>query len=484
MPTTALLLFLAFLVLVVSYTRPRSKLSLPPGPRKLPIVGNLLEMSKERQWVQLAEMSRTFNTDILFLKALRTPIIVLSSVESVSELLIRRSALTSSRPVSRMLVELMGWGFNAAFLPYGEKWRARRRAFWQEFHPERLHTYYSTQERHARRFLRRLLVDPDNLFHHIQYTPASMIIQAAYGIDVAFENDAIISQGSKTLVHLRIAGTIGTFSVDYIPMLKYVPKWFPLAKFQMLAEESRSDVGRMCDGPFKKAKETMGRGSVAPSVVSRSLTGARQRGLVEDETESIIKDVAAVSYVGSAETTPSSLINFFAAMVLYPSVQKKAQDEIDNIVGLLRLPTCEDLGSLVYTKAVMWEVLRWKPITPMGIAHLLTADDTYKGYHLPKGSHIFCNVWQIMQDSKVFPDPFTFRPERFIKDGQIDVDLTNIVQMNFGFGRRICPGRFMAMDTFQIWMSSTLAVFNIIPALDSEGRSILPETELLPGFVT
>jgi cytochrome P450 len=80
-------------------------------------------------------------------------------------------------------------------------------------------------------------------------------------------------------------------------------------------------------------------------------------------------------------------------MVLFPDVQKKAQDEIDCILGGNRLPSFADKSSLPYISCIVWECLRWNPVTPMGLAHYVTQDDEYNGYRIPKGSTVLPNVW-------------------------------------------------------------------------------------------
>jgi cytochrome P450 len=76
---------------------------------------------------------------------------------------------------------------------------------------------------------------------------------------------------------------------------------------------------------------------------------------------------------------------FFYVMAVFPEVLRKAQQEIDRVVGRDRLPTFEDWESLPYTEAIMREVLRWKPILPLGAPRRVTEDDFYKGYLIPKG---------------------------------------------------------------------------------------------------
>lgn len=75
-------------------------------------------------------------------------------------------------------------------------------------------------------------------------------------------------------------------------------------------------------------------------------------------------------------------------MSLHPEVQKKAQEELDRVVGPNRLPEFEDYENLVYIQAILLESMRWMPVTPIGVPHSSTRDDQYRGYHIPKGATI------------------------------------------------------------------------------------------------
>jgi cytochrome P450 len=88
----------------------------------------------------------------------------------------------------------------------------------------------------------------------------------------------------------------------------------------------------------------------------------------------------------------SSLASFFLAMATCPDFQKKAQIEIDNVVGTHRLPEFEDRPFLPYVEAVYREVMRWKPVLPLGLPHAATEDDVYDGYFIPKGGPFFCSI--------------------------------------------------------------------------------------------
>lgn len=116
--------------------------------------------------------------------------------------------------------------------------------------------------------------------------------------------------------------------------------------------------------------------------------------------------------------TVSILQSFILAMVLNPEVQRRAQEELHRVVGSERLPTFEDRQNLVYVEAIYKECLRyvegpihiilyfiiellpysWQPVLPIGVPHLVTVDDTYKGYFIPAGTIVVANEWLAIED--------------------------------------------------------------------------------------
>lgn len=135
--------------------------------------------------------------------------------------------------------------------------------------------------------------------------------------------------------------------------------------------------------------------------------------------------------------TVSLLETLMLAMVLHPEVQVKAQAELDLILGE-RLPTFLDQESLPYLTAVVRECHRWRVVAPLGVPRMLTEDDEYKGYLIPKGSIIIANSHQILNDEEAYQDPSSFNPERFLKDGKLDSSVRNPTRVAaFGYGRRV-----------------------------------------------
>jgi len=123
-------------------------------------------------------------------------------------------------------------------------------------------------------------------------------------------------------------------------------------------------------------------------------------------------------------------------MVRNPKVLKKAQEELDRVVGKGRLPDFLDKDNLPYIDAIVKEVIRWSPPLPITIPKRVIQDDVYRGYFIPAGATVVENVWAICRDPTIYPDPETFNPDRFLKDGKIDPSVFNPEDRIFGAGRR------------------------------------------------
>lgn len=126
-------------------------------------------------------------------------------------------------------------------------------------------------------------------------------------------------------------------------------------------------------------------------------------------------------------------------LVLYlmqnSDAQRKAQDEVDRVVGGERLPTWDDIANLPYTNLILQETYRMNPLSSLGIPHASVADDVYNGMFIPKGTVIYPNVWAMTHDESVYAEPFRFWPERYLSKEQ-GGNGEPLPVGNFGFGRR------------------------------------------------
>ncbi|KAJ7584750.1 cytochrome P450 [Mycena floridula] len=460
-------------------TNRNSGLSLPPGPRKLPFIGTALEMPREREWETYHRWCKELHTDIIHLDVVGTSIVVLDTAEAATELLDKRSAIYSDRPRMVMVNELMGWDFVFGLMHYGDEWRCQRRLFQQEFHPAQAERFQPVELSASHELLRRILDDPENFVSHIRHLAGATIMRIAYGLDVLPSNDPFIAAAEAGLTTLAKACVPGAFLVDAFPILKHVPEWLPGAGFKRKAKEWREYAHIMRRMPFEAAKRNIAISK--PSFITYSLEQLDESRDVSEQ-EHFIQSAAATMFTGATDSTVSVLCTFILAMLANPASQKRAQEELDRVLSPGELPRFSDKDSLPFIDACVKETLRWQPVTPMSIPHALTEDDVYQGYRIPAGTIVIPNLWAMLYNEAEYPDPYSFRPERFIKDGKLDPEVKDPALYLFGHGRRICPGRHMAYSSVWIAIASLLSVFEISKATDGDGNPVEPSYEYVSSL--
>lgn len=149
-------------------------------------------------------------------------------------------------------------------------------------------------------------------------------------------------------------------------------------------------------------------------------------------------------------------------MIANPEVQKRAHAELDKVVGRARPPTFADMPSLPYIQAMVKETLRWARIAPFGVPHRSTADDWYEGTFIPKGTICLPNMHVVNSDPRIFgEDAARFNPDRYLSDDHGGAEKTEMEEREmgstvFGFGRRVCLGRYIAQGTLAIDFATLL----------------------------
>ncbi|KAJ7167245.1 cytochrome P450 [Mycena crocata] len=333
-----------------------SKLPLPPGPRKLPLVGNLFSMPSSFEWKTYLTWSRRYGPDIIHLDVAGTSMIVLSSWEATVTLLDKRSSIYSDRSSRPMLLDLMGWGDKCLL----NLRRTHRRLFSQGFNSTSSHSFRPTEITATHNLLHQTVRRPDEFMEHLKHMVGEIIVSVAYGIDILPTNDPFISLSEEAGKVIHAAGLPGQFLVDWVPLLKYVPDWFPGAGFKRLAQKSRNLLHALNEVPFAETKWQVAAGTAPRSFTSESLQLLCESDDVYYQ-EDTIKAIAASMYSAGFDTTGTALAT---------SVQETAQMEIDRVVGQKRLPEFDDESSLQYVSALVKEVLRWQMVTSFGTLEL------------------------------------------------------------------------------------------------------------------
>ncbi|KAI0742050.1 CyP450 monooxygenase [Daedaleopsis nitida] len=483
------LLLLFFVLVTVLFLRRRVRLGshpwpLPPGPRGWPIIGNALDFPKDNLGRGLRDICAQYG-ELVHIKILGQDIIVLGSYETACELLDKRSSIYSDRPdfIMGRLTSFTEWSLPV--LRYGPLWRTHRRIFHQELLVNAIVRYEDVQRGVARRILRNFLDSPQRFRKHLEAAFSGTALRIAYGLEVSEEDDTYV----RALREMLDAGTAfavpGKYLVEVLPILQYLPGCLPGAAFKREAAAASKRMRAILQELFQAGKDNMEHGTARDSILTRILqhrAGIDQRAMAE--REEICAEVAATLYTAGAETTAATLEAFILAMALFPEVQEKAQDELDVVVGRLRLPDFSDRPSLPYINALCKELVRWHIVAPTAVPHTTIRDDEFRGYWIPKGSLVIPNLWAYSRDPDIYSNPEDFDPDRFIKDGKPNGRVRNPHDFVFGFGRRICPGRHLADASLFMMCASILHIFSITPAKGEDGKPISLEAKFTTHLIT
>ncbi|TBU24748.1 cytochrome P450 [Dichomitus squalens] len=313
---------------------------------------------------------------------------------------------------------------------------------------------------------------------------AASILKVVYNIRIEDEKDPLVGMIEAAFEGVNEGVLPGRFLVEFMPFLRYVQPWIPGMQSPKLWEKWQSSARKMANEPYMLTKAQMvsfEQGSASQSIVANLLSRLSQSGEVLPPDEETIKGVGMVAFEAGTDTVFSTLQAVFLAMSLYPEVLGKAHAELDAVVGSHRLPDFSDRDSLVYINALNMEAMRWNVVLPLCMPHATTEDDELNGYFIPAGTVLMPATWACMQDPAVFENPDEFRPERFIRNGQLDVTVRDPAAHIFGYGRRICPGRYFAEAAMFINVASALHVFDITPPLGGDGKSIKVEYNMTDG---
>ncbi|KAI6108176.1 cytochrome P450 [Pisolithus sp. B1] len=433
--------------LAIRIASKRSGLPYPPGPKRLPIIGNAFDIDLKEPHVTYTKWANIYG-DIVYSRIFGQDIVIVNSERMARLLADQRSSIYSDRPHSP-IYRLFGTHHMTPVLEYGKEWKTQRKLLHLSLRQDVIDRYQELHLRSAHELLKNIQQDSKNFYDHFDLYTGSVALEFTYGRKVNGRNDPIITMAAG------LAGIMGkgitserVGLLTALPILEYVPSWFPGASFQDEARTCRDLVTSFSDYPFSIAKrQAQEAGGLLPSFISDMLG----QGEVE---ESDAKETATGIYIAAAETTSSTLKVLVLAMILNPEIQKKVHAELDAVIGKGVLPTFEDRERLPYLQAVLYEVMRWHPALPLGIPHATTANDIVDGYYIPKGLSIVLldvaygdgyfdiagtlvifNTWSMANNE--YNSPERFDPTRYLTaDGKLKPDAKQDNSKFFGFGRR------------------------------------------------
>ncbi|KAH7903774.1 cytochrome P450 [Hygrophoropsis aurantiaca] len=406
-----------------------SGLPYPPGPRGLPVLGNLFDINMSKPWLTYTAWRKKYG-DIVHLTLLVEDYIVISSVRVAGTLLGQRSSNYSDR----LTPTFFGVDFLTVFLGYTKQWKVHRKLFNITLRSDIIIKHRDLYMRKAHELALKLINDsegpPTNLEEYfisdnISRFSGSVIMAVTYGYEVTSRDGPLVARARK----------LTNIIMDDAPVERAVLLTaFPLHGQVSFCRELAAEVR---DIPFNFVKEQRAAGTASHSMVFDFFENYSEGG-IDEEMEHIMRDIAASAFL---------------------DVQERAQSEIDALVGKARLPGFEHQTALPYVGAILRETLRWNPGVVLGIPHATTERDTY-------------NVMSRAAANDP-DDAACFNPNRYsTPDGKLCPEDAFTNSPSFGFGRRICAGRFFAEGSIWAAVVTMLATLSFTKAQDLNGTEI------------
>ncbi|KAL0579186.1 hypothetical protein V5O48_002808 [Marasmius crinis-equi] len=511
----------------------RRKGKLPPGPKGLPIVGNLFQLSLDA-WIPFTEWKYKFGS-LVYLTAGSQGILVINSHKVATELLDRKANIYNSRPRFIVASEYLTGGMFLGLVQNNDIWKRMRRAGNEVLNKTMAPSFYPAQEEEAVRLVYNMLQTPTPKLwdSELQRAASSLILSMVYNLPILkSSDDPAIERINQFVSRLTQAIYPGTYLVEYFPWMRHLPAF--VSKWKRDAQMWYRRDTEFFRELYTGVKDRMEKGDDRGSFTSHVIHDQERYELSETE----ISWLSANMYSGGAETSATAVSWFMLAMIAYPEVQEKCQEELDTVVGRFRMPRFTDQDDLPYIRATARELLRWRTVVPIGglsslhrdllaisdnkfrsstsvdrgaqlpplIANPrlgstktdLRQDDWYGGYFIPKNTIVISNIWAMNRDKDVYgPDADVFRPERHLgPDGKLAPSPPDTKRksgspkspassaerlfvypegnVSFGYGGRICPGRHVANSSLFINIASILWAANITPEKDAQGKYVAP----------
>ncbi|KAI1859506.1 uncharacterized protein JN550_012024 [Neoarthrinium moseri] len=439
-----------------------------PGPKGLPLIGRVHDVPPEKTWLKFYEWSKVYGP-IYQHEMFGSVHIWISSEEIAHELLSRRAAVYSDRPLIPNLPTNRTGGEYLALHGRNDTWKRQRRLAQQLMATSAnasLHNY-PTKERD--RFLYLLSQDPSQYREYVEQFTARTVSRLSWG-----------STHPSGILRKTTFGLLETISPsgalpNVISWLMHVPYFMSPWKQKEYARHE--EEARLFKSNMKYVHDRINDGTAEPSFVRTFLnTLTKQTDGAKWGKESEAMYVVGQMAIAGALTIGSPIQSFLLAMLHYPEWQKKLQAEIDDVCG--DCPNWEDREKMPLLRAVVKEVIRWRPPVPTGIPHATEKDDVWNGYFIPAGATIHALEWGITRNEELYPDAETFNPARWLEPSYptYKEPLTQHPNLHgfsqFGFGRRTCQGVPIVEQDLFLAMGGIAWAFNVTKKRRADGTEV------------
>ncbi|XP_037372515.1 cytochrome P450 2B11-like [Talpa occidentalis] len=465
-----LLAVLTGLLLLMARGQPKAYRRLPPGPRPLPFLGNLLQMDRKGLLKSFLQLRDKYG-DVFTVYLGPRPVVMLCGTEAIREALVDNADAFSGRG-KIAVIDPVFQGYGVVFAN-GERWKALRRfslATMRDFGMGKRSVEERIQEE-AQCLVKELqmtkgtLQDPTFFFHAIT---ANIICSIVFGQRFEYKDPEFLR-----LLDLfyRSFALISSLSSQLYELFSGVMKYFPGTHRKVCShlEEINAFIGRSVE----KHRETLDPNAPRDFIDTYLLRMENEKSDPNSEFhhKNLIITTLSLFFAGT-ETTSTTLRYGFLLMLKYPHIRERVQKEIDRVVGSNRSPVFTDRANMPYTDAVIHEIQRFGDLLPIGVPHIVTQDTHFRGYIIPKGTEVFPILNSALNDRRYFEKPETFNPDHFL-------DASGALKkcdafLPFSIGKRICLGEGIARTELFLFFTTILQNFNVDSSVAPEDIDLTP----------
>ncbi|KAK4592602.1 hypothetical protein RGQ29_016933 [Quercus rubra] len=464
MPSFPLYSCLFFFLFIIVFYWKRSKAKgqshkLPPGPWKLPFIGNLHQLVFSLPHRSLRDLAIKYGP-IMQLQLCEVMAIIISSPKVVEEVLKTHDAALANRPIV-LAIEVMCYGNSGiVFAPYGDYWRQMRKICVSKLlSAKRVQSFSRIREEVVNNLVESISLSegvPINLSEKIFFSTYCTAFRAAIGKKCKYEKEFI-----SLIKEMFTLG--GAFDLpDFFPSLKFLGFLIgikpALLKTHLKTDKILNDI--INDHKKKRSAISANKSEESDNdnMIDVLLKLQETGELGFNVTSNHIKAVTLEVFFAGSETSATTIEWAMSELIKNPRVMEKAQAEVRQVLEGQKNFDEANIQKLDYLKLVVKETLRLHPAAAL-IAREAREKCEINGYEIPNNTTVIINAWAIGRDPDYWIDSECFLPERF-QDSLIDFKGSNFGFIPFGGGRRICPGISFALANIELVLSRLLYHFN------------------------
>ncbi|XP_015881978.2 geraniol 8-hydroxylase [Ziziphus jujuba] len=431
---------------------------LPPGPKPLPIIGNLHQLGNKphKSLAELAEI----HGPLMTMKLGQVTTIVVSSAAMAKEILQTHDQNFSNRAIPDAIraqqhdVNALPW------IPVSKLWRTLRKICnIQLFSTKILDNNQNLRQRKVQELVAdvhksSLTGEAVDMGSAAFTTTVNLMSNTVFSIDLTDPSSDMAAEFRESV--MKIMEGAGKPNLgDYFPLLRKIDPHGIRRSMTIHFGKILDVLDRMMNErlQFRKLPGSSRKNDVLDTLLD----------IIEENSEEInkfqIQHLLLVLFVAGTDTTASTFQWAMAELLRKPEILSKARAELEKIIGIGNPIEESDIARLPYLQAIVKETFRLHPALPLLLPRKAEADVEIGGIVIPKGAQLFINAWAIGRDPSTWDDPNSFNPERFL-GSEMDVKGTSFGLIPFGGGRRICPGLPLATRMLYLMLASLIHSFD------------------------